>query len=65
MPFIGALGQETMNRGVEGMSVVDVDMEILDEAEKQYKVREDISRSDWHYTYRHNSEFEDREKSKL
>ena len=65
MPFIGALGRETMNSGIEGMSIVDIDMEILDEAEKQYKVREDISGSDWHYTYRHNSEIVDQEKSKL
>ena len=65
MPFIGALGRETMNSGIEGMSVVDVDMDILDEAEKQYRVRQDISGSDWHYTYRHNSKFEDHEKSKL
>ena len=53
VPFLGALGEETMGTGEEGMSVVDLDMEILEEAEKNYKVREDIGKEDWHYTYRH------------
>lgn len=65
MPFIGALGDETKDSAEEGMSVVDLDMQILDEAEKQYKVREDIARGDWHYTYRHTSGLEDAEKEKL
>ena len=55
MPFIGALGDETKDSGEEGMSVVEMDMQILEEAEKQYKVREDIAREDWHYIYRHSS----------
>ena len=55
MPFIGALGDETKDSEEEGMSIVDIDMEILDEAEKNYKVREDMGRADWHYTYRHDS----------
>ena len=47
------------------MSIVDIDMEILEEAEKQYKVRQDIARSDWHYDYRHTSEFQGTVKEKL
>ena len=35
------------------MSIVDLDMEILQEAEDNYKVREDLARDDWHYDYRH------------
>ena len=53
MPFVGALGDETKDSGEEGMSIVDMDMQILEEAEKQYKVREDLARDDWHYVYRH------------
>jgi predicted amidohydrolase len=53
LPFVGAMGNETKDSNEEGMSIVDIDMEILDEAEKNYKVREDMQRSDWHYTYRH------------
>jgi predicted amidohydrolase len=55
MPFVGALGDETKDSAKEGMSIVDMDMEILEEAEKNYKVREDIAKEDWHYVYRHDS----------
>ena len=53
MPFVGALGDETKDTNKEGMSVVDVDMELVEEAEKNYKVRADIEGVTWHYTYRH------------
>ena len=53
MPFVGALGEETKDTSKEGMSVVDVDMELVEEAEKNYKVRADIEGQGWHYTYRH------------
>ena len=65
VPFLGALGNETKDSAEEGMSIVDLDMEILEEAEKQYKIREDISRSDWHYDYRHTSGFQGMSKEKL
>ena len=39
LPFVGALGDETKDTNEEGMSVVDVDMEMMDEAEQNYKVR--------------------------
>ena len=53
VPFIGGLGDETKDTSKEGMSVVDVDMELVEEAEKNYKVRADIEGDGWHYTYRH------------
>ena len=53
MPFVGGLGDETKDTNREGMSVVDVDMELVEEAEKNYKVRADIEGQGWHYTYRH------------
>lgn len=48
VPFKGALGK--MGRE-EGMSVVEVDLEILEDAEENYKVREDMGREGWHYEY--------------
>jgi predicted amidohydrolase len=53
LPFLEPLGDETKDSVEEGMSIVDLDMEVLEEAEKQYKVRDDMGRDDWHYTYRH------------
>ena len=53
MPFVGALGDETKETNREGMSIVDVEMELVDKAEENYKVREDIGSEGWHYTYRH------------
>ena len=55
VPFTGALGKETMDCGEEGMSLVNLDMEYVEEAEKNYKVREDMEKEGWHYTYRHQS----------
>ena len=51
VPFVGSLGK--LSNSEEGMSIVDLDMEILQEAEDNYKVREDLARDDWHYDYRH------------
>ena len=51
MPFLGPLVR--MGSSAEGMSVVDVDMGILEEAEENYQVRADLARDDWHYDYRH------------
>lgn len=50
VPFLGCL--ENFENSDEGMKLVTVDMDILDEAEEQYKVRQDIATSDWHYGYR-------------
>ncbi|KAK5020070.1 hypothetical protein LTR60_000863, partial [Cryomyces antarcticus] len=51
-PFVGAierLGSE------EGMVVAQLDMEILDDAEENYRVREDLAGLQWHYVYRHSA----------
>ncbi|KAH8684597.1 carbon-nitrogen hydrolase [Tricladium varicosporioides] len=48
VPFKGALGKLGDE---EGMSVVEVDMEILEHAEDNYKVRADMGREGWHYRY--------------
>jgi predicted amidohydrolase len=48
VPFKGSLGQLGAE---EGMSVVEVDMQILEDAEENYKVREDMGREGWHYEY--------------
>lgn len=46
MPLQGALGKLGPE---EGMSVVDVDLRVLDIAEDEYKVRQDMAREGWHY----------------
>jgi hypothetical protein len=51
VPFNGPLTR--LGSAADGMSVVDVDMGILDEAEECYQVRADLARDDWHYDYRH------------
>ncbi|KAL3421975.1 Nitrilase [Phlyctema vagabunda] len=48
VPFRGALGKMGQE---EGSTVVDVDMQILDVAEANYKVREDMAKQGWHYEY--------------
>ncbi|KAI4187482.1 MAG: hypothetical protein LQ346_005490 [Caloplaca aetnensis] len=52
VPFLGALGDETKDGSEEGMSIVDLDMKHIEEAEANYKVRQDLAREDWYYTYR-------------
>ncbi|KAJ5716595.1 hydrolase carbon-nitrogen family [Penicillium malachiteum] len=39
----------------EGVLVTDMDLGLLDIAERNYKVREDIQTEGWHYVYRHTS----------
>ncbi|RAR07927.1 carbon-nitrogen hydrolase [Stemphylium lycopersici] len=51
VPFVGALSK--LGGCAEGMSVVDIDMQILEDAEQNYQVRADLARGDWHYDYRH------------
>ena len=48
VPFKGALGKLGDE---EGMSVVEVDMQILEDAEDNYKVRADMGSEGWHYEY--------------
>lgn len=54
VPFVGALTR--LGSCAEGMSVVDVDMQVLEDAEDNYKVRSDLARHDWHYDYKHSGE---------
>lgn len=51
VPFVGPVGR--LGGSGEGMLVVDVDMEVLREAEECYGVRRDITGEEWHYEYRH------------
>lgn len=48
VPFKGALGKLAAE---EGMSVVEVDMQILEDAEENYGVRRDMEQDGWHYEY--------------
>ncbi|KAF2007136.1 carbon-nitrogen hydrolase [Amniculicola lignicola CBS 123094] len=54
VPFIGPLAR--LGSCAEGMCVVDVDMQILEDAEANYQVRADIARDGWHYDYRHSGD---------
>jgi len=47
IPFVGPITR--LGSSAEGMSVVDLDLSVLDVAEDNYKVREDLARHDWHY----------------
>ncbi|KAE9968808.1 hypothetical protein EG328_007266 [Venturia inaequalis] len=49
MPFTGPIMK--MEGPEEGMRVCEIDMGWLDEAEKNYKVREDLAKEDWHYPW--------------
>ncbi len=51
VPWAGPLVR--LGSHAEGMAVVDLDMNILEQAEENYQVRADLARSDWHYMYRH------------
>jgi hypothetical protein len=53
IPFVGPITR--LGSSAEGMAVVDLDLAVLDIAEDNYKVRYDMAREDWHYTYRHSS----------
>jgi predicted amidohydrolase len=50
LPFVGKT-KGSFEGPEEGVKVVEVDMNILEEAESNYKVREDMGREDWHYGY--------------
>jgi predicted amidohydrolase len=51
VPFVGALSK--LGGAAEGMIVVDIDMQILEDAEENYQVRSDLASEGWHYFYRH------------
>ncbi|KAI1097382.1 putative hydrolase, carbon-nitrogen family [Jackrogersella minutella] len=48
VPHIGSLGK--MGRA-EGVSIVELDMNVLEIAESNYKVRGDLKSEGWHYAY--------------
>ena len=50
LPIIGPVAKMGTEEGVQ---VVDMDLGLLDIAEQNYKVRQDIKKEGWHYTYRH------------
>ncbi|PYI35901.1 hydrolase, carbon-nitrogen family [Aspergillus indologenus CBS 114.80] len=52
LPVVGPVGQMGDE---EGVLVVDMDLGLVRIAEENYKVREDMEREGWHYTYRHSS----------
>ena len=52
MPLVGKV-KGSFEGSEEGMRIAEVDMNILEVAERNYKVREDMKRDDWHYGYSH------------
>ncbi|KAH7028183.1 carbon-nitrogen hydrolase [Microdochium trichocladiopsis] len=48
MPHLGAVGKLGQ---AEGMSIVELDMDVLRIAEDNYKVREDMQKEGWHYAF--------------
>lgn len=54
MPLVGAV-KGSFDGPEEGIRVVEVDMEILEVAERNYKIRDDLAKEDWHYGYSHAS----------
>ncbi|KAK5131003.1 hypothetical protein LTR08_001416 [Meristemomyces frigidus] len=57
VPYAGAITR--LGSHAEGMAVVDLDMQIVEDAEENYQVRADLARTDWHYEYRHSREKDD------
>jgi len=56
VPILGGVGafgtaEETKERGESVLKVVEVDMDVLRIAEENYKVREDMAKEGWHYSY--------------
>ncbi|THY06643.1 carbon-nitrogen hydrolase [Aureobasidium pullulans] len=51
VPYVGPIVR--LGSCAEGMAVVDLDMQIVEDAEENYQVRADLARGDWHYDYRH------------
>lgn len=50
MPLVGPL-PGSFEDSSEGMRVVSVDMSLLDIAEENYVIRQDLMGDDWHYGY--------------
>lgn len=54
VPFLGPISK--IDGPAEGMIIADLDMQVLEDAEKDYQIRADLARTDWHYDYRHTSD---------
>ncbi|RAQ52720.1 hydrolase [Aspergillus flavus] len=50
MPGVGVVGSLGWE---EGVCVVDLDIGLIRDAEENYRVREDLGREGWYYSYRH------------
>lgn len=50
LPIVGAV-EGSFPDSTEAVQIAEVDMEIVEVAERNYKVRQDIQREDWHYGY--------------
>ncbi len=50
LPIVGPVGKM---ENEEGVLVVDMDMDLVKIAEDNYKVRMDLGREEWYYSYRH------------
>ena len=48
-PYVGPLAR--LGTSAEGMAVVDLDMQIVEDAEANYEIRADLARSEWPYMY--------------
>lgn len=51
VPFVGPLAK--LGSAAEGMIVVDLDLQVLRDAEENYQIRSDLRSEGWHYEYRH------------
>jgi len=54
VPFLGPISK--LAGPAEGMIIANLDMQIVEDAEKDYQIRADLARADWHYDYRHTSD---------
>ncbi|KXH55570.1 carbon-nitrogen hydrolase [Colletotrichum salicis] len=50
LPIVGKV-PGSFTDGEDGMRVVDVDMRVVEIAERNYQIRQDLGRVDWHYGY--------------
>ncbi|KAG5789039.1 hypothetical protein H9Q69_011889 [Fusarium xylarioides] len=54
LPIVGTVSG-SFTDGEEAMRILDVDMKTVDIAERNYQIRQDLARDDWHYWYLKNT----------
>lgn len=54
LPIVGTV-PGSFTDGEEAMRILDVDMRTVDIAERNYQIRQDLAREDWHYGYLKNT----------